>query len=92
MKIPRKIVVGINWRKFMKRLNKAMGRKEPIELICYRTFHTFEDGDNLIVYTLRFAKAQDCDVEITYLKHLSLDFNVGVASERIRQKIGNRSL
>lgn len=92
MKLPRKITININWRKFMKRLNKAMGRKEPIELIYYRTFHTFEDGDDLVVYTLRFAKAQDCDVEITYLKHLSLDFNVGVASEKIRQRIGNRSL
>lgn len=92
MNYPRKIAININWRKFIKRLNKAMGRKEPIELICYRTFHTFGDGDDLVVYTLRFAKAQDCDVEITYLKHLSLDFNVGVASERIKQKIGNRSL
>ena len=92
MNDPRKITININWRKFIKRLNKAMGRKEPIELICYRTFHTFGDEDDLIVYTLRFAQAQDCDVEITYLKHLSLDFNVGVASERIKQKIGNRSL
>ena len=92
MKYPRKITININWRKFIQRLNKAMGRKEPIELICYRTFHTFGDGDDLVVYTLRFAKAQDCDVEITYLKHLSLDFNVGVASEKIKQKIGNRSL
>lgn len=92
MNYPRKITININWRKFMKRLNKAMGRKEPIELICYRTFHTFGDEDNFIVYTLRFAQAQDCDVEITYLKHLSLDFNVGVASEKIKQKIGNRSL
>lgn len=91
MKIPRKIVVNVNWRKFMKRLNKAMGRKEPIELVCYRTFHTFEDGDNLIVYTLKIGQGFD-NVEITYLKHLSLDFNVGVASERIRQKIGNKSL
>lgn len=92
MKLPRKIAININWRKFMKRLNKAMGREEPIELISYRTFHMFGVGDNLVVYTLRFAKGQDCDVEITYLKHLSLDFNVGVASEKIKQKIGNRSL
>ena len=91
MKYPRKITININWRKFIKCLNKAMGRKEPIELVCYHTFHTFGDGDDLVVYTLRFAQGFE-NVEITYLKHLSLDFNVGVASERIKQKIGNRSL
>ena len=78
MKIP-----NINWKQFEKRINKAMGTSTPIKIVSYKYYENRELKVSNISYVVDYhVEAQPLDV--IYIKHLNMDFNVGLVCERIR--------
>lgn len=78
MKIP-----NINWKKFEKRINKAMGLDTPIKIVSYTYYEHRDLKVSNISYVIDYhVNAEHLDV--IYIKHLNMDFNVGLVCERIR--------
>lgn len=81
----------IKLKRLEKKVNKVMELSKPVEVISYNMYVNFATKERLLEYTV-YIKGVLEPINAIYVLHQSLDFNVGIAVEKIRVSLANQKI